>query len=272
MIEFDHGLGTIPQRILNLSRNEAHAVALYKPEHRLITEARDKGSFLPLGLGYTLDTGGVFELIDGLEKENSNIILSCFENNKTSDQFLKQGYSLEGLNKAYTHNFASDREKVAERVEEGISENIALAIGFDKVFNETLEEDFTRFTENLGRNPTVSPSEAAAELDTSVQNAIEVREHTNAIRPYLKTGTRAYAHFRKAENGMLATVEQAYEFVETIGGETDKGLKQEFLNENPVKSLEEAFDQASSEPNFEKVLRKLPSVVGSRLFIKNYNK
>lgn len=272
LIEFDHGVGTLPQRILNLSRNEAHVVALYKPEHRLITDARNNRSLDLSELGYTNNTGGVFELIEILEKDNSNIISNFFEDSKTSDQFLKQGYNLEGLQKAYQHNFAADREKVAERLEEGVSGNIALAIGIDKVYNETLEEDFTRFTRNLGRNPTVSGPEAAAELDISIEKATAIREHTNAIRDYIKQDTRAYANFKTAENGMLATVKQAYEFVEIIGGEVDKTIKQDFVSENPTQFLEEAFEQAVAEDNFNKLIQKPPSVVGPRIFINNYKK
>ena len=193
-IEFDHGFGTLTQKVLNLTRNEPHAVALYKPEHRLITKTREDVSVLPSGLGSTNGTGGVIELIEGLEDETLTMISNFFENNKTRNQFLDQGYDPAILDESYKHNFSADREKVSERLEDGVSENIALAIGMDKVLNETLQENFTRFTANLGRNPLVGGPEAASKLDSSILEATRVREHTNAIRPYVKENTRAAAN------------------------------------------------------------------------------
>lgn len=272
LIEFDHGLGTLTQRVLNLTRNEAHAVALYKPEHQLITKTRENISVLPLGLGYTADTGGVIELIEGLEDENLTMISNLFQDNKTRTQFLNQGYDHTTLEEGYKHNFSADRQKVSERLEDGVSGNIALAIGIDKVFNETLQEDFERFTANLGRNPTVGGPEAASELDSAILEATKIREHTNAIRPYVKDNTRAAANFKNAENKMLSTVKNAYEFVETLGGEVDIKTKQDFLEHGPRQSLEEAFEQASRPQNFGKLLKKPPAVIGFRIFVKNYQK
>ena len=142
----------------------------------------------------------------------------------------------------------------------------------DKVLNETLKEDFARFTANLGRSPTVSGPEAAIELDASILEATRVCEHTNDIRPYVKENTRAEANFNNAENEILTIVEHAYQFVETIGGKVDKTTKQEFLDQGPMQSLEQAFDQVSTPQNFGKLLRKPPAVVGSRIFIRNYQK
>ena len=114
-IEFDHGLGTLTQRILNLTRNEAHVVALYKPEHKLITKAREEGSVLPLGLSYTPGTRGVIELIEGLENENLNIISNFFEDSKTCDQFVEQGYDPAILEKGYNTTF----RLIAKRFQKG---------------------------------------------------------------------------------------------------------------------------------------------------------
>ena len=269
-IEFDHGLGTLTQRILNLTRNEAHVVALYPEQHKLITKAREL--MLPSGLGYTPGTGGVLDLIDGLGEANLKTILNLGESPETRDQFLNKGYDFAILEKAYNFNFLADREMVSERLEDGVSENIALAIGMDKIFNETLKEDFARFTDNLGRNPIVSGPEAADVLDVSILKATRVREHTNAIRPYVKENTRAAANFNNAENEMLATAERAYEFVAKLGGKVDKTTKQEFLDQGPMQSLEQAFVQSSELPNFGKLQKKPPSVVGSRIFVRNYQK
>ena len=269
-IEFDHELGTVTQRILNLTRNEAHAVGLYPEEHRLITKTR--GLILPAGLGYTSDRGGILELIEGLEDQNSNMISNLFENHETGDQFLNKGYDFVTFLEAYHFNFLADRDTVSERLEDGVSGNIALAIGMDKVLNETLQENFTRFTANLGRNPLVGGPEAASKLDSSILEATRVREHTNAIRPYVKENTRAAANFNKAEKQMLVSAECAYEYVETLGGEVNMDIKQNFVNTTPIKSLEEAFDQSSEPQNFGKLQRKPPSFVGSRIFVRNYEK
>lgn len=245
---------------------------LYKPEHVLITKARENFSRLPPGLGYTLNTGGVLELIDGLENDTLKILSNFFQDSRTSDQFLKQGYDLDILIKGYKHNFSADREKVSQNLTLEVGGNLNLAIGFDRVFNETLQEDFKRFTSNLGRNPTVSGAQAATTLDNSVDLALKVRQHTNAIRPYIKENTRSGALFSNAEKEMLTTVAHAYEFVEKLGGKVDPTIKQKFFDQTPTQSLDQAFTQASLEGNFGKLQRKPPAVVPSRLFVRNYKK
>ena len=175
-----HGLVTLNQRIVNLTRTEAHALTLYAPEHFLMTKAREKGSLLPSGLEYTHGTGGVLKLIDGLGYETLNIVKNFFQDSK--DQFITKGYDHEVLEKGYKHGFAANREKVSERVADGVSGNIALAIGCDKVLNQTLEQDFNRLHDNTVRKTTISGSRAAADLDVFVLTATEVRAHTNTIR------------------------------------------------------------------------------------------
>lgn len=269
-IEFDHGLGTVTQRILNLTKKEAHAVGLRPQEHRLITNAREL--VLPSGLGYTSNTGGVLDLIDGLGEANLKTLFYLSENTETRDLFLNRGYTFATLKEAYNFCYVEDRATVSERLEDGVDANILLAIGMDKVFNEGLDEDFTRFTNNLGRNPTVTGPEAAKSLNGSLLEATRVREHTNAIRPYIKQNTRAAAIFSNSENEMLATALRACQFVERIGGNVDMAIKQGFLDTTSTQSLEEAFLQASEFPNFGNLQQKPPPVVGYRTFIRNHGK
>ncbi len=271
-IEFDHGLNTLSLNILNLSRNEAHALALYKPEHKQITKARNEGLFLPAGLGYTANTGGVIEYVKGVEAENSKIISNLAENPKTCEQFTKQGYDFDNLQQGYNHNYLSDIKAVESRREEGVSGNITLAIGLDTVQNKGIQEDFFRFYTNLIRNPDVSPAKAAESLNTAVSVAMDARDHTNAIRPHIKKNTMSEARFAAAEEEMLTTVRNAYKVVQARGGEVDEEIKRNFFDTTPKITLEEAFVEASKDDHFGKLVAKPSAIVNPRIFIKNLKK
>jgi len=250
----------------------ARAVALYKPEHNLMTETRK--SILPSGLGYTSGTGGVLELIEGLGEENLTIVSGFFEEPKRCDQLITKGYDPDLLYNAYKYNSISDRQTVANKLEDGVSGNIALAIGMDKCFNEGVVDDFTRIPERLGglTKEEINPVKIGEVFDRVVQTTMVVRDHTNAIRPHIKRDTMAEANFNRSEKTMERTVEIAYEFVEELGAKVNPIIKQNFFNKTPTKSLEEAFDQASIEENFGNLRNPPPAFVGPRQFIGNYKR
>lgn len=270
--ERDHVLNSVTRVIFNIEESRGAAVFVDRLIHNKMGDNR---SYLaPDGMRYTQGTGGSLYLIDHFCEQDRVSIGKLSNDPEFIDSLTLTNSSPAQLENAYTEAYRLDRELIRTRMGDQMDENTHLAVSHDNYLNDQMATDFDSLSNRLSTIEEQNIKEAGEVVEKLLQDAQPRREHTYAVKAFLKEGTSAYAKVVRCESRAVNAAFELVTYVENNGGEISPRTKQKFFDKTSSNLMapDQAYTEAAENMDLKNLKKPLRKLVGPTCFVPNYPK
>lgn len=154
--ERDHTFNSVTRQLVNLSENQGSTILIPKKTHNYLTAERKYT--VGKNVGYTPDKGEMITLLDSFKTQDLELLKKYGKTEEGFQSIYSSGTNIEDLLEAYSESHDLD-QKVASDIlkEDGISDNVLLAVRQDMLLNNLTAKDYDKFVNRYSKRSNYDP-------------------------------------------------------------------------------------------------------------------